>query len=67
MYDICLIYIHGKTSNKVGFFCNKVLKGINDKVKRTVILLLEIFCSIVLVFLFLMHPRALGSTGSFSL
>ena len=28
--------------------------------------MLEIFCSIVLVFLFLMHPPAVGSTGSFS-
>ena len=51
------MYIHSKTSNKV-------LKVINDKVKRTVILVLEI-CSIVLVFLFLMHPPAVGSTGSF--
>lgn len=55
IYD--LMYIHSKTSNKV-------LKVINDKVKRTVILVLEI-CSIVLVFLFLMHPPAVGSTGSF--
>ena len=56
IYD--LTYIHSKTSNKV-------LKLRNDKVKRTVILMLEIYCSIVLVILFLMHPPAVGSTGSF--